>query len=277
MAVFSTEAIDFFQRTKRSVGSRMPFMHFHNHHELYFLESGRTTYLIGNEVYFLEPGDFAFIPQGIYHQTDNSESVNIERILMVFDDDFAGRDYRKYLDMLTEIKHIQIRPEELYRFRTLFRSMEEECHTHPEEYKEMQKLFLRQLFILISRYRQKKEPAPVSETCRIIQDATRYISTNYGQPLTLDFLARKYAISPGYFSKLFKKITGVGLNDYITVSRITAAQNRLAQKGAKVTQVAMECGFNDSAYFSKIFRKITDATPKEYQKRVLSADTAHKK
>ena len=275
MAVFSTEAIDFFQRAKQSVGTRMPFMHFHNHHELYFLESGKTTYLIGNEVYFLEPGDFSFIPRGIYHQTDNSESVNIERILLVFDDDFVGEEYMKYVYMLTESKHIKILPNELYRFRELFQSMEEECRARPEEYREMQKLYLRQLLILISRYRQKQVSAPVSETRRIIQDATKYISTDYAQPLTLDTLSKKYAISPGYFSKLFKKITGVGLNDYITTSRIAAARKRLSVKGAKVTQVAMECGFNDSAYFSKTFRKITGSTPKEYQKEALSADTPH--
>ena len=100
-------------------------------------------------------------------------------------------------------------------------------------------------------------------------EATKFIADNISQELNLDVLSKKYALSSGYLSKLFKKVTGIGLNDYIMLTRITAAQKLLSQSDRRVTDVAMACGFNDSAYFSKSFKEITGVTPKKYQMQCM--------
>ena len=149
--------------------------------------------------------------------------------------------------------------------------VEEESGGHQQDYRKMQKLYLQELLILISRYRQNqaKEPPQYPETYRIIMEATKFIADNISQELNLDVLSKKYALSSGYLSKLFKKVTGIGLNDYIMLTRITAAQKLLSQSDRRVTDVAMACGFNDSAYFSKSFKEITGVTPKKYQMQCM--------
>lgn len=267
MAVFQAEHIDFFQRKQYPIGIKMPVVHFHHHHELYYLVSGRISYLIGNEVFLLEPGDFAFIPKGICHQTDSSNYKDVERILIVFDDFLAGQNYLRYIKEMTENKHIRIQPDRLGRVQDLLLKIEEECKNRSDDYREMQKLYLRELLILISRYRQTrpKPTVPISDTSKIILNAAKFISEAYAEKLTLDVFAKKYSISAGYFSKLFKKVTGIGLNDYIMLSRITAAQKMLLEGESCITDIAVSCGFNDSSYFSKSFKKIFGVTPKNYR------------
>lgn len=78
------------------------------------------------------------------------------------------------------------------------------------------------------------------------------------------YFQKKYALSRSHFSKLFKQVTGVGLNEYINITRITAAQNLLSKSNYSITEVASACGFNDSNYFAAVFKKIKGITPKKY-------------
>ena len=71
-------------------------------------------------------------------------------------------------------------------------------------------------------------------------------------------------MSPSHFSKQFKSITGVGLSEYINVSRISKAEKLLRKTNKPITEIATECGFNDSNYFAAVFKKIKGTTPKKY-------------
>lgn len=268
MAVYVDGKIPFFSRRTRDKNFKMPDAHFHDKHELYYLENGKTKYFIGSEIYLLAPGDFLFIPKGEFHKTDNGGDSSTERLLFVFNDDFIGSEYSCYIDELSEDKHVRLPQEQLQLFREIIRKIEQEAKLRQKNYIEMQKLYLRQILILISRFRQKDNPKKLSETYMLIRDAARYISSNCNQDLSLSALSRKYAVSPGYFSKLFKKVTGVGLNEYVNISRVTAARELLKASNMPITRVAEECGFNDSNYFAQVFKKINGITPKKYALQV---------
>ncbi len=264
MAVFSDEKIEFFNRSKRDTSFAMQQAHFHNKHELYFLEKGKTKYFVGSEIYLLEPGDLIFVPKGAFHKTDRYESDATERLLFVFDDDFVGNEYSQYIESLKANKHIRIQADKLYKFKEIFHKIERENRHRSEGYLEMEQLYLRQLLILISRYRLMESHTELSESYLLIQNAATYISENYHTELSLDLLAKKYALSRSHFSKLFKEVTGVGLNEYINITRISAAEKLLAKKSLSVTEVASACGFNDSNYFAAVFKRLKGITPKKY-------------
>ncbi|MBQ7900984.1 MAG: helix-turn-helix transcriptional regulator [Clostridia bacterium] len=264
MAIYSDEKIEFIQRSKRSKPLMMDTSHFHDKHELYYLEKGKTRYFIGNEIYLLNPGDMVFVPKGTFHKTNPEESTVSERVLLVFDNDFAGEEYKKYIDGLKQNKFIQLPSEQIYIIRELCQKIEHENKHRNADYLEMEKLYLRQLLIIISRYRLKDSNTKFTESFKVIQDAAKYISQNYGSEITLQTMAEKYAMSASYFSKQFKAITGVGFNEYINLTRITAAEKLLAKADKPITEVAMECGFNDSNYFAAVFKKIRGITPKKF-------------
>ncbi len=258
------ENIEFIQRHRREKQFRMPAAHFHEKHELYYLEHGKTKYFIGSEIYILSPGDFIFVPRNEFHKTDSEDAVDVERLLLTFDDEFAGEEYKEYIDDLIVHKHIRIPREHLSKLKDVMNKIEYEDRTKAENYEEMEKMYLRQLLILIKRYKQKPSRKNLTDSYRIINDAARYISANCGEELSLLVLSKKYALSSYYFSKLFREVTGVGLNEYINISRISMAQKLLSSTAVSVTEAAEKCGFNDSNYFAQVFKKLTGITPKKY-------------
>lgn len=264
MATFLKHDFGFFERTKHIIPFKMYTAHFHDVHELYFLETGKTTYFIGSELYLLEAGDMIFVPKGTFHKTDSDESPAVERLLFMFDDDFAGADFSSYINELKTRKHVRFPKESIYKIKEVFQKIEKEIKKQEKGFEEMQRLYLREMLILISRYRVTQNVTQFKEYYAIIQDAAKYISENCNEELSLEHLSKKYAMSASHFSRQFKAVTGVCLNEYINISRITAAEKLLLNTNMPITKIATQCGFNDSNYFAAVFKKIKGITPKKY-------------
>ncbi len=266
MLKFGNEGMDFFQRCKYTTPYIMHSPHIHDYHELYFLESGQTTYFVGNSIYILNSGDFIFIPRGQLHQTDNSRYPYLERVLLNFDDSFISERCISILEELKNAPHIRLPETEISQFRKIIKKIEQEASSDEKNSCILQQLYLHELLVLLCRHRKEDSIPDFGSAYRIAQETAKYISTNYKQPLSLGILAQKYSVSEGYLSKLFKKYTGMGVNQYINISRVLAAKELLASTHMQVTDVAFECGFNDSNYFSQVFKSIAGITPKQYSK-----------
>lgn len=264
MAVFTDEKIELFDRQKRDTMFKMNQAHYHNKNELYFLKKGETKYLIEDEIFILGPGDMIFVPAGAFHKTDTIKNGIRERILLVFGNDFTGEGYQKYIDELSKDKFIRIRRDKLFLINDIMSKIELESIKKQADYTEMERLYLRELLILISRYRLLNVSSELSEIYSIIQNIVKYINENFSGELSLSYLSRKYAMSPSYLSKQFKSVTGIGLNEYINISKITAAAKLLSETKMSITEVSGLCGYNDSNYFSTVFKKYMGITPKKY-------------
>lgn len=264
MASFIKDDFEFFEHDHQKQGINMPSPHQHNYHELYYLVNGKATYFVGNNIYLLKPGDFCFIPKCEFHKTNYDASISIERLLFVFDDDFLGRDYSQYIEALRTFKHIQVEKESFPSLKGLFKRIEKENSECKSNYMEMNKLYLREMLLLIQRHCIINDAQNLKGTNSVIQNVAHYITQNYDKDITVDSLAAMYYLSPGHFSKQFKKITGVNPSEYITMTRITAAKEKLSSKKASITDIALECGFSDSNYFATVFKKETGTTPKKY-------------
>ena len=272
MAVYSYPGTDFFERKVRDRSFEMEGMHIHKKHELYFLEKGGTKYFIGKEIYILQPGDFIFVPKDVFHKTDKFECDSYKRVLIVFDDNFIGEEYFPYIDILSRIKFVRIAPGKQHRIREVLGRIEHESRHKSEGYETLLKLYLRELLVLLVRYQSPVTETELNSSYRLIQDCAEFISRHYNSELNLEILAKKYSLSKSYFSKLFKDITGVGVNEYINITRISAAEKLLSKKGITVTKAAVECGFNDSNYFATVFKKIKGISPKKYSMDIIKED-----
>ena len=82
----------------------------------------------------------------------------------------------------------------------------------------------------------------------------------------LEDMSDKFHISRSYLSKKFKAVTGFGFKEYIVNVRIKNACRLLLETNKSITDIAFECGFNDSNYFGDSFRKIKGISPRKYRK-----------
>lgn len=114
---------------------------------------------------------------------------------------------------------------------------------------------------VISR-KENKDLSPV------INVALDYINENYNDhEQSLNSLADKLNVSPNYLCLRFKEETGINYTKYLNSLRVKHAKELLKDVRLKVYMISDMVGFEDTRYFSRIFRSYTGYTPTEYQKK----------
>lgn len=99
----------------------------------------------------------------------------------------------------------------------------------------------------------------------IIKKAMLYISQNFNTPLTLEDAACHVHLHPSYFSTLFKHSTGSSFKEYLNMVRIEESKQLLSNTDYSIIDIAIAVGFEDQSYFSKVFKKYTGLTPKQFR------------
>ncbi len=89
-----------------------------------------------------------------------------------------------------------------------------------------------------------------------------WIDENYTHPITLASLAKVSGFNEKYLCRFFREQTSYTPIDYINRLRVEKAADDMLLRKLSVTEAAYANGFNDSAYFSKVFRKIKGVSPK---------------
>ena len=100
-----------------------------------------------------------------------------------------------------------------------------------------------------------------------IKTALTYISDNYQNKIYISDLAKQVNLNGQYFCRLFKKAIGRSPMAYINEYRIKQAKRLLENTDIAVTEVCLECGFNNLGNFMQEFRRATGTTPLQYRKK----------
>ena len=95
------------------------------------------------------------------------------------------------------------------------------------------------------------------------KNAKDYLDFRYMDPISIDQIARHLSLDRRYLSRLFKASYGVSMQEYLIALRIAEAK-KLLERGYSVKQSAKMVGYEDAFLFSKLFKKYTGASPKQY-------------
>lgn len=98
-----------------------------------------------------------------------------------------------------------------------------------------------------------------------LEELRRYLDSHFADPLTLASLAQQVCVTPEYLCRAFKEYTGKSVFDYLLNRRIQEAMILLRSGDDKVSNIAMECGFNDLSYFSRKFKATVGRSPAAYR------------
>ncbi len=94
----------------------------------------------------------------------------------------------------------------------------------------------------------------------------KYIEENYKKKISLSDMANELHANKTYLSRLYKNKTGINLFDAIMDKKIEVAKKYLKTTNLKTYEIAEEIGIDDAGYFSKIFKKRTGFSPRQYKK-----------
>ena len=105
---------------------------------------------------------------------------------------------------------------------------------------------------------------PRNET---VEQVCAYLAANYRQKFSLTEVAARFYLSPYYLSRLFRRVTGQSIVDYLNNRRIESAQKLLETTELSISAIAEQTGFASAAHFRRVFREVTDISPLQYRKK----------
>jgi two-component system, response regulator YesN len=97
-----------------------------------------------------------------------------------------------------------------------------------------------------------------------------YVAKNCLGKLALADVAAAFRVSPNHLSTVFKKYSGIGFNEYVARAKVEKAKELLLAGGHRMFEVAQILGFEDAFYFSKVFKRVTGLSPREFRLRTAT-------
>lgn len=233
---------------------------------------GESTLLIGDKTVHARAGDVIVINPYEFHATVDigSTSKGKYHLFMLGVDFFssipAGVDLRHLLfgqqtQFLTHFKN----DVELYIL--LCGAAEESMRMQSESRLAIFGRLSQVFAILLRRGCTKREEAPsdVGHYYAMIEPALRMIRDSYAQKFTVETLADACRISKYHFCRIFKTVMGVSAIQYLNAYRLKIAHTLLSNTDHRIGEVASLCGFEDTAYFCRIYKRHFGTTPKRKQ------------
>jgi YesN/AraC family two-component response regulator len=101
------------------------------------------------------------------------------------------------------------------------------------------------------------------------QDIIAYIDRHYMEELSMKAVARAMNYSDAYFCKLFKQCFQVNFSTYLNEYRIRKACTMMENLRRNIKDIGVDCGYTDSNYFSRVFKRFTGQTPTEYRLSIM--------
>ena len=111
----------------------------------------------------------------------------------------------------------------------------------------------------------------VPKTSPFESELAVWVQRHYAEDMALEDAAASMGMSPFYFSRQVKAVTGKTFLDYLTSYRIEKAKKRLTSTDLSVSDVGHSVGYADSNYFTKAFKKVVGCTPTAYRNTVVSS------
>ena len=254
-------------------GNCMSNSHIHDYYEIYYLLEGQRRYLVNHTLYDLLPYDVMLINKGDVHITQLlGESPRYARYLVTFNDAFldslSGAFDRTMLMQAFDAQKIHI-PETLHNsFNMLLHKALLKVSNDDVYSQYITKLSIVELLINLNKC-ATNSTSPLMDSITVyedrIQEVCRYICNFYNQPITLEQMSKIAYMSPTYFSRKFKSVTGFGFKEYLNHIRIKMATNLLMETQYSITEIASYCGYHDSNYFGDVFKRIVGSSPNKYR------------
>lgn len=249
----------------------MHAMHAHPTHELYFLISGQRRYFLEHTIYDVEVGDLMLIPRTQFHRAINAGIKNYDRYVIYF----FESDHRAFVDLLGQEVFdslmgsgcLQLPPKAVRQLQQDLEQLEKEL-ANPDGCTRAVAAHLLQDILLTALRSGTRKPPFQGESADKVQEAARYISTHYSQPITLHDAAQMTFMEETYFSKRFKALTGVGFREYLTQTRLRAAEQMLLETDLSMSEIAEHCGFSGGNYFGDVFLRHHGISPSDYRKKI---------
>jgi AraC-like DNA-binding protein len=114
---------------------------------------------------------------------------------------------------------------------------------------------------------QQALPAANAHKATVIELAINRVQNEFARDLNMELLAQELGVSYSWFRSTFAAHTGLSPHRYLLEFRLVHARSLLAETELSIKEIAMQSGFGDELYFSRLFRQKLNLTPSQWRNR----------
>lgn len=227
------------------------------HYLIRIVRSGIGCLRIGGDFYLLRPGTAFIIRPGEAKTVILlTESVFLDFLLTAETAALMRTNAPAFKD-----QNVRIVPEKILENLEL---LARECQEEQKLQRPGSQLAVLEKQLAAERliFQEGTDPVKVEEK---IANSLFFITENYVRDVTLRDLAGQQGMSISYYRRMFRQLLGGSPIDCLLDYRLFQAGKRLAESSDPIAAIAMECGFNDPNYFSRLFTRRKGMTPRKWR------------
>lgn len=246
--------------------------HVHKAVELLYVKSGSFIVLLDGVEYALEKGDLVlFCSNAIHHVFTKNLPENEYYVIKIspafflqFSSEDEGAEYVMRFAINRKGSKSIWKKEELEgsAIFSVLQSLIAEHESNKYASQVAIKLKIMELLVEILRSDSPAdEKAPHTQTAALIYNTMVYVRNHYAEDTDERELAKSLGMSYSYFSRSFRRVTGMTFKQYLNRTRVNQAEKMLCRGSTSVSEVATRCGYNSISYFISVYKSITGKTP----------------
>lgn len=264
-------------RERKSISS-MPSNHYHDAYEILYLVSGELYYFIEGRTYHVVSGVLLLININDIHRLVNINGNTYERVTLLFKSDFLSafftetEDFNPLSCFNSKSNVIKLSAFEQIFVENIFSKMIHEENEKQPGSSYYQKVLLMELLIYLQRkipLDQSNQLVESNRPHKKISKILPYINENFSEQLSLEYMSRKFSISPSHLSRTFKETTGFTFVEYVNNIRVKEACSLLKNSDLSISGVAERVGFDNLTHFGRIFKALIGTSPLKFRKGKL--------
>jgi len=240
--------------------------------EIHLLEKGEGKFFIGNREFHVKAGDVIFLNsmEGNSFKPEG-DSFRIVFVTFKIKDSESNGKVVELREVLKSEKPV-FSPENPDEIARALYQMHKIISLRDQGYMFKMKLLLGTLVsnitetINLGESREDVQFTINRGTRGLIDSVIMFLQKNYFKDIRLEDLGRLVNLHPRYLCTLFSKVTGQTITEYIRDLRIEKAKRLLLYTSLSITDIALEVGFNNSQYFSRVFGKAEGMDPRTFRK-----------
>lgn len=252
----------------KQIKHAMPEMHYHDFYEIYIQDQGERDHVVSNTYYKLSPKDVLLIKPNVLHQSISDKTHT--RTIIYFKEELLEQYFTKEmcqkLLFAFQENHLALSSESYYKASNIIRDLIRE-----DQEDNYNAIFLRlaELLLLLTKSIEQVERklGPLDKKLDVsISPLVTYVHENFMTLDNINTIADTFFMTSSHLCRTFKKITGYTIIQYINNLKIQQACLLLKESNKSITDIALDCGFNSTMYFCRIFKQLLQITPSEYRR-----------
>ena len=267
---------DFFPRVGQTVAvaDRYPqnvfAEHTHDFYELVLVWRGNGLHVLNDRPYRITRGDLFYIRAQDCHSYASVNDLVLQNIIYCPERLALNLDWAAHIPGVNGapwIPHWRIGSNGMAQARQVIAQLEHESTKSDSLANLMAETLFAQLVMTLKRHRFAADNLAATHSEALLDKLITALSGSLNRSFVLEHFCEQEQCSERTLRQQFRTQTGMTINHYLRQLRICHAQYLLQHSGQMISEIAMQCGFEDSNYFSVVFSREVGMTPGQWRHR----------